>query len=109
MSRAKYSDVFFQVMKCGIYNVDRDYQVDSRFEPRLLDNRIPQAISGIQNRGGCNIIVFEEAETIPDEMWEYVQGVFIDEKTIKIHLSAGTTSEPGTYFKKAIADQAESM
>jgi hypothetical protein len=60
----------------------------------------PTAISGLHNKGGAILYVFEEAAGIPANIWDYASGAFTDRDTIKVWLAFANSDDPDSKFEQ---------
>lgn len=99
-NRCRYANVFFE--KFGTSIKARAPQVAEiwRLDTITWSETTPAAISGLHNKGGCAIYIFEEAPGIPGVIWKYAAGAFTETETIKIHLAFGNSDDPESQFEQ---------
>ena len=103
-NRARYIDEFFDQYGTGMYAKNPKVAKSWRLDTFVWDEKRPAAVSGLHNKGGAVIYVFEEGPGIPEKIWTYAGGAFTEKNTIKLHLTAGNSDEPDTYFERIFND-----
>lgn len=58
----------------------------------------PEAFAGLHNAGRRIVLIFDEASSIPDRIWEVAEGAMTDEATEIIHLAFGNPTRTGGRF-----------
>lgn len=97
---ARYSDIFFEKLGTSIKARDEKYSETWRLDTVTWSEESPAAISGLHNKGGCALYIFEEAPGIPAVIWDYAAGAFTETETIKIHLAFGNSDDPESKFEQ---------
>lgn len=103
--RARYSDVFFEKFGTSIKARDEKYGDTWRFDTFTWSEESPTAISGLHNKGGCVIYVFEEAPGIPQNIFSYSSGAFTETDTMKLHLAFGNSDDPESKFEQIMSGE----
>ena len=98
--RARFVDHFFEkfgtTIKAKNPRLADTWKVD-RF---TWSEQNPSAVSGLHNKGGACVYVFEEAPGIPAIVWQYASGAFTETETIKIHMAFGNSDDPESKFEQ---------
>ncbi|MEO8455260.1 MAG: terminase [Sphingomicrobium sp.] len=63
----------------------------------------PEAFAGLHNAGRRIVLIFDEASSIPDRIWEVSDGALTDEGTEIIHLVVGNPTRNSGRFRDAFA------
>jgi len=98
--RAVLHDVFFEKLGTSIkakqYGLGETWRVDTV----TWSEESPASMSGLHNKGGCVLYVFEEAPGIPAVIWNYVSGAFTETDTIKVFMAFGNSDDPESKFEQ---------
>lgn len=98
--RARYFDVFFEKFGKSIKARDPKLAETWRLDTVTWNEQSPASISGLHNKGGVALYIFEEAPGIPAVIWDYTKGAFTETDTIKIHLAFGNSDDPESKFEQ---------
>lgn len=98
--RCRYIDHFFEKFGTSIKAKAAKLSESWRIDTVTWSEQSPQAISGLHNKGGAAVYVFEEAPGIPAIIWQYAAGAFTETETIKIHLAFGNSDDPESKFEQ---------
>ena len=98
--RARLVDYFFEKFGTSIKARDPKLSESWRIDTVTWSEQTPAAISGLHNKGGAAVYVFEEAPGIPAVIWKYASGAFTETGTIKIHMSFGNSDDPESMFEQ---------
>lgn len=98
--RARYFDVFFEKLGESIKAKDDKFQETWRLDAVTWNEATPSSISGLHNKGGAILYVFEEAPGIPAIIWNYASGAMTDVDTIKIWMAFGNSDDPESKFEQ---------
>lgn len=101
--RARFSDLFFEKFGTSIKAKNEKLAEVWRFDTVTWSEQSPAAISGLHNKGGACMYVFEEAPGIPAIIWQYASGAFTETETIKIHFAFGNSDDPESKFEQNMA------
>jgi hypothetical protein len=101
--RARYVDLFFEKFGTSIKARNKEKAESWRIDTVTWSEQSPQAISGLHNKGGAAVYVFEEAPGIPAIIWQYAAGAFTETETIKLHLAFGNSDDPESKFEQNMA------
>lgn len=97
---ARYSDDFFEKFGTSIKARDPKLSESWRIDTVTWSEQNPASISGLHNKGGAAVYVFEEAPGIPAVIWNYCKGAFTETDTIKMHLAFGNSDDPESKFEQ---------
>lgn len=98
--RARYSNEFFEKLGTSIKARDPNMSESWRIDTVTWSEQSPASISGLHNKGGAAVYVFEEAPGIPAIIWQYASGAFTETETIKIHMAFGNSDDPESKFEQ---------
>lgn len=97
---ARYSREFFEKQGTSIKALDEKLGETWRLDAVTWNEQSPASMSGLHNKGGCVMYIFEEAPGIPAVIWQYASGAFTETETIKIHLAFGNSDDPESKFEQ---------
>lgn len=100
---ARFVDLYFEKFGTSIKARDAKLGETWRLDAVTWSEQTPAAISGLHNKGGCAMYIFEEAPGIPAVIWRYASGAFTETATIKIHLAFGNSDDPESQFEQNMA------
>ena len=98
--RCRYVDDFFEKFGTSIKARNPKLAESWRIDTVTWSEQSPASISGLHNKGGAAMYVFEEAPGIPAVIWQYASGAFTETETIKIHLAFGNSDDPESKFEQ---------
>lgn len=98
--RARFVDHFFEKFGTSIKAKDEKLAESWRIDTVTWSEQSPASISGLHNKGGAAVYVFEEAPGIPAVIWQYAAGAFTETGTIKLHLAFGNSDDPESKFEQ---------
>lgn len=98
--RARFVDHFFEKFGTSIKAKNEKVAESWRIDTVTWSEQSPAAISGLHNKGGAAVYVFEEAPGIPAVIWQYASGAFTETDTIKLHLAFGNSDDPESKFEQ---------
>ena len=79
--RARFVDHFFEKFGTSIKARNPKLAESWRIDTVTWSEQAPASISGLHNKGGAAVYVFEEAPGIPAVIWEYASGAFTETET----------------------------
>ena len=97
---ARYADHFFEKLGTSIKARNEELASKWRIDTVNWSEQAPSSISGLHNKGGAAVYVFEEAPGIPATIWQYASGAFTETETIKIHMAFGNSDDPESKFEQ---------
>lgn len=98
--RARFVDQFFEKFGTSIKARSEKLSESWRIDTVTWSEQSPASISGLHNKGGAAVYVFEEAPGIPAIIWQYASGAFTETETIKIHMAFGNSDDPESKFEQ---------
>lgn len=101
--RARFVDQFFDKFGTSIKAKNSQLAESWRIDTVTWSEQSPASISGLHNKGGAAVYVFEEAPGIPAIIWQYASGAFTETETIKLHLAFGNSDDPESKFEQNMA------
>lgn len=101
--RARFVDHFFEKFGTSIKARNPKLAESWRIDTVTWSEQSPASISGLHNKGGATVYVFEEAPGIPAVIWQYASGAFTETATIKIHMAFGNSDDPESKFEQNMA------
>lgn len=97
---ARYSEMFFEKLGTTIKARDPVKAETWRLDAVTWNEATPASISGLHNKGGAILYIFEEAAGIPAIIWKYASGAMTDTDTIKIWLAFANSDDPESKFEQ---------
>lgn len=97
---ARYNEVFFEKLGTSIKSRNEKVQDTWRIDTVTWSEESPASMSGLHNKGGAVLYVFEEAPGIPAVIWQYASGAFTETETIKVWLAFGNSDDPESKFEQ---------
>jgi len=97
---ARFHDVFFEKLGQSIKAKDLKVAETWRLDAVTWNETTPSSISGLHNKGGAIVYIFEEAPGIPAVIWRYASGAMTDTDTIKIFMAFGNSDDPESKFEQ---------
>lgn len=101
--RARFFNLFFEKFGTSIKAKDPKVSEAWRLDAVTWNEQSPASISGLHNKGGVVLYIFEEAPGIPAVIWNYASGAFTETETIKIFLAFGNSDDPESKFEQNMA------
>lgn len=98
--RARFIDHFFEKFGTSIKARNEKLAESWRIDTVTWSEQSPSSISGLHNKGGAAVYVFEEAPGIPAIIWQYASGAFTETGTVKIHMAFGNSDDPESKFEQ---------
>jgi hypothetical protein len=89
----------FKLTPTAIYSADKDHERTWRIDLIAWSERNPEAFAGLHNQGLRILIVFDEASSIPDIIWEVASGALTDANTEIIWAVFGNPTRNSGRFK----------
>ena len=98
--RARFVNHFFEKFGTSIKARNAKLAESWRIDTVTWSEQSPASISGLHNKGGAAVYIFEEAPGIPAVIWNYASGAFTETGTIKIHMGFGNSDDPESKFEQ---------
>ena len=100
---ARYQEHFFEKFGTSIKAKNPRLAETWRLDAVTWNEQSPASISGLHNKGGAVMYIFEEAPGIPANIWEYASGAFTETETIKLFFAFGNSDDPESKFEQNMA------
>lgn len=97
---ARYSEFFFEKFGTSIKARDPELAETWRLDAVTWNESTPASISGLHNKGGAILYIFEEAAGIPAVIWNYASGAMTDTDTVKVWLAFANSDDPESKFEQ---------
>lgn len=97
---ARFSEHFFEKFGTSIKARQPDLSETWRLDAVTWNESTPSSISGLHNKGGAILYIFEEAAGIPSIIWRYASGAMTDTDTIKIWMAFANSDDPESQFEQ---------
>jgi hypothetical protein len=89
----------FHLSATALFSTDKSHEMTWRIDLIPWSENNPEAFAGLHNAGKRIIVIFDEASTIADVIWEVVEGAMTDAKTQIIWLVFGNPTRNTGRFK----------
>lgn len=91
---------WFKTTATSIYSTEPGHEKSWRLDaiPWSIDNT--EAFAGLHNQGKRIIIIFDEASSIPEKIWEVVEGALTDTETEIIWIAFGNPTQNTGAFRE---------
>jgi hypothetical protein len=100
LRHARYNEHFFEKFGTSIKAKDEKLAETWRLDTVTWDEQRPSSISGLHNKGGAILYIFEEAAGIPAIIWQYASGAFTETETIKLFFAFANSDDPESKFEQ---------
>jgi hypothetical protein len=97
---------WWQIQKEAIFSRVKEHETRWRADFVTWDQARPSAFAGLHNQGKRILVVFDEASTIPDTIWEAAEGFMTDENTEIIWLAFANPTVNTGYFHEVFGKRA---
>ena len=91
---------WFNTPAMSIYSTDPGHEKQWRCDFIPWSENNTEAFAGLHNKGKRIIIIMDEASSIPDKIWEVVEGALTDEDTEIIWLAFGNPTQNMGRFRE---------
>jgi hypothetical protein len=89
---------WFCLTATAIYSTDPEHELTWRFDAIPWSEQRPQAFAGLHNQGRRAVVLFDEASTIANIIWETAEGALTDANTELLWVACGNpTSATGRF------------
>lgn len=92
---------WFTFTATAIFSADPKHEKTWRIDAIPWNERAPEAFAGLHNKGHRILVIFDEASSIPDIIWETVEGALTDENTEIIWAAFGNPTRNTGRFREA--------
>lgn len=91
---------WFEVHATSMESTEKNHDRSWRADAIPWNEKRPEAFAGMHNVGKRIIILFDEASSIPNSIWEVVEGALTDEGTEIIFITFGNPTQNTGRFKE---------
>lgn len=91
---------WFKPTATAIYSNDESHQATWRADTVTWSENNTEAFAGLHNKGKRIIVIFDEASSISDKVWEVTEGALTDEETEIIWLTFGNPTRATGRFRE---------
>lgn len=90
----------FDMTATAIFSKDKGYEKTWRIDAVTWNENNTEAFAGLHNQGSRLLLIFDEASSIPDAIWEVSEGALTDANTEILWLVFGNpTQNTGRFFE----------
>lgn len=93
----------FHLSATALFSTDKSHEMTWRIDLIPWSENNPEAFAGLHNAGKRILVIFDEASTIADCIWEVVEGAMTDAETQIIWLVFGNPTRNSGRFKSCFA------
>lgn len=93
----------FHLSATALYSTDKSHEMTWRIDLIPWSENNPEAFAGLHNAGKRILVIFDEASTIADCIWEVVEGAMTDAGTQILWLVFGNPTRNSGRFKQCFA------
>jgi transposase-like protein len=94
----------FKLEATSLFSVDPEHTKTWRVDMVAWSERNPEAFAGLHNQGRRVFMIYDEASSIPDIIWETSEGFLTDENTERLWLVCGNPTRSSGRFRSAFDD-----
>jgi hypothetical protein len=94
----------FKLEATSIFSIDPDHVKTWRVDMVAWSERNPEAFAGLHNQGRRVFMIYDEASSIPDTIWETSEGFLTDAYTERLWLVCGNPTRSIGRFRSAFDD-----
>lgn len=95
----------FKLTATGIFSIDPEHERTWRIDMVPWSERNTEAFAGLHNKGRRILVVFDEASSIPDVIWETTEGALTDSDTQIIWAVFGNPTRNSGRFRDCFPGQ----
>ena len=99
---------FFRLTATAIYSNDEKSEKNWRIDAAPWSENNPEATAGLHNQGRRILLLFDEASSIPDIIWEYAEAALTDKDTEVIWCVFGNPTRNSGRFRDCFGRNAAS-
>lgn len=93
----------FKMTATALFSVDPDHERTWRMDMVPWSERNTEAFAGLHNQGKRILLVFDEASSIPDLIWEVAEGALTDRNTQIIWAAFGNPTKNSGRFRECFS------
>jgi len=97
--RISVTEDWFTLTATALFSKDPMYEKTWRFDMIPWSEKNTEAFAGLHNKGKRVILIFDEASSIPDPIWEVSEGAMTDGNTELIWVAFGNPTKNTGRFK----------
>lgn len=90
---------WFKTNATSIHGVDKGHEKTWRLDAIPWSENNTEAFAGLHNKNKLIVLIFDEASSISDKVWDVAEGALTDENTIIIWLAFGNPTRNTGRFK----------
>lgn len=90
----------FRFTATAVYSADKNREKTWRIDAVPWSERKPEAFAGLHNKGRRILVIFDEASTIDDAIWQTTEGALTDENTQIIWCRYGNPTRTSGEFHR---------
>ena len=90
----------FTYTATALFSADKQYEKTWRIDAIPLSESNPDAFAGLHNQGNRILIIFDEASSIADIIWEVAEGALTDKETEIIWCAFGNPTKNSGRFRE---------
>lgn len=94
----------FKLEATSLFSIDPDHIKTWRVDMIPWSERNPEAFAGLHNQGRRVFMIYDEASSIPDIIWETSEGFLSDEDTERLWLTFGNPTRSVGRFRQCFDD-----
>jgi hypothetical protein len=94
----------FKLEATSIFSLDPEHTKTWRVDMVAWSERNPEAFAGLHNQGRRVFMIYDEASSIPDVIWETSEGFLTDENTERVWLVCGNPTRSSGRFRSTFDD-----
>jgi len=98
--RLSVTEDWFTLTATAMFSKDAKYEKTWRFDMIPWSEKNTEAFAGLHNKGKRVILIFDEASSIPDTIWEVSEGALTDSGTEIIWIAFGNPTKNTGRFKE---------
>lgn len=91
---------WFKVTATAVYALDPSHERTWRADAIPWSDHSTESFAGLHNKGRRIVVLFDEASSIPDKIWEVVEGAMTDKDTEIIWLAFGNPTRGSGRFRE---------
>jgi hypothetical protein len=96
---------WFKFTATAIFSAEEAHEKTWRVDAIPWNERAPEAFAGLHNKGHRILVIFDEASSIPDVIWETVEGALTDERTEIVFACFGNPTRNTGRFRECFGSR----
>jgi hypothetical protein len=94
----------FKLEATSLFSIDPDHHRTWRVDMVPWSERNPEAFAGLHNQGRRVFMIYDEASSIPDTIWETSEGFLSDQGTERLWFVFGNPTRASGRFRSTFSD-----